>query len=95
VACNIFSVIPHCVNVEGSYSLVRDVIGWTQSETTGETLCENVIVRQCARADNGILAGAVPSSNTTNTEDDSEVKKEVEESNLRRPAKVYNIFEIW
>jgi hypothetical protein len=74
--------------VEGSYSLVRDVIGWTQSETTGETLCENVIVRQCAQANNGILAGTVPTLDTTNTEDDSEVKKEVEESNLCRMAKV-------
>jgi aerobic-type carbon monoxide dehydrogenase small subunit (CoxS/CutS family) len=74
--------------VEGSYSLVRDVIGWTQSETTGETLCENVIVRQCAWANNGILAAAVPALDTTNTEDDSEVKKEVEEYNLCNMAKV-------
>ena len=57
VACDIFSTIPHGVGVEASFSLGRDVIGWRQSKTTGETICENVIVRQFARANNGILAG--------------------------------------
>jgi len=57
VAHDIFSIIPHGVGVEASFSLGRDVIGWRQSKTTGETICENVIVRQFARANNGILAG--------------------------------------
>jgi hypothetical protein len=54
---DIFSIIPHGVGVEASYSLARDVIGWRQSKTTGETLRETVVVRQFARANNGILAG--------------------------------------
>jgi len=48
VARNIFSIIPHGVGVEASFSLGRDVIGWRQSKTTGETLCKNVVVRQSA-----------------------------------------------
>jgi hypothetical protein len=46
VACNILSIIPHGVTVEASFSHVRDVIGWRQSKTTGETLHEKVVVRQ-------------------------------------------------
>jgi len=57
VASDIFSIIPHGVGVEASFSLGRDVIGWRQSKTTGEILWEKVVVRQYARANNGILAG--------------------------------------
>ena len=46
VARDVFSIITHGVAVEASFSLVRDVIGWRQSKTTGETLREKVIVRQ-------------------------------------------------
>jgi hypothetical protein len=60
VARDIFSIIPHGVGVEASFSLGRDVIGWRQSITTGETLREKVIVRQFAQANNGILAGTDP-----------------------------------
>ena len=28
VACDIFSIVPHGVGVEASFSLWRDVIGW-------------------------------------------------------------------
>jgi len=48
VAPNIFSLIPHCVGVEASFSLGLDVIGWRQSKSTGETLREKVVVRQFA-----------------------------------------------
>jgi len=48
VARDIFSIIPHGVGVVASFSLGRDVIGWRQSKTTGETLREKVIVRQFA-----------------------------------------------
>jgi len=41
----IFSIIPHGVGVEASFSLGRDVIGWRQSNTTGKTLREKVVVR--------------------------------------------------
>jgi hypothetical protein len=48
VARDIFSIILHGVGVEASISHGRDVIGWRQSKTTGETLREKVIVRQFA-----------------------------------------------
>jgi len=56
MARDIFSIIPRGVGVEASFSLGRDVIGWRQSKTTGETLREKVIVRQFARANNGTMA---------------------------------------
>jgi len=56
--------------VEASFSLGQDVIGWRQSKTTDETLCENVVVRQFAPANNGILAGTDPELDTTNTDND-------------------------
>jgi hypothetical protein len=76
VARDIFSIIPHGVRVEASVTLGRDVIGWRQSKTTGETLCEKVIVRQFAWANHGILAGTDPELDTMNTDNDSEMKKE-------------------
>jgi len=95
VARDIFSIIPHGVGVEASFSLGRDVIGWRQSKTTGETLREKVVVRQIARANNGILAGTDPELDTTNTENDSEMKKEAEERKLHRMAKVHDFLEMW
>jgi len=95
VARDIFSIIPHGVEVEASFSLCRDVIGWRQSKTTGETLHEKVVVRQFARADNGILAGTDPELDIMNTENDSEMKKEAEERKLHRMAKVQDFFEMW
>jgi len=95
VARDIFSIIPHGVGVEASFSLGRDVIGWRQSKTTDETLCEKVIVRQFARANNGILAGTDPELDTTNTGKDSEMKQEAEERKLHRMAKVHDFLEMW
>jgi len=95
VARDIFSIIPHGVRVEASFSLGRDVIGWRQAKTTGETLCEKVVVRRFARANNGILAGTDPELDTTNTENDSEMKKEAEESKLHSMAKVHDFLEMW
>jgi len=95
VARDIFSIIPHGVGVEASFSLGRDVIGWRQSKTTGETLREKVMVRQFARANNGILAGTDPEFDTTNTENDSEMKKEAEERKLHTMAKVHHFLEMW
>jgi len=95
VARDIFSIIPYGVGVEVTFSLNQDVIGWRQSKTTGETLREIVIVRQSARANNGILAGTDPELDTTNTENDSEMKKEAEERKLHRMAKVHDFLEMW
>ena len=38
MACDVFSVIPHGVGVEASFSLGRDVLGWRQCRTSGDTL---------------------------------------------------------
>jgi len=84
VACDIFSIIPHGVGVEASFSLRRDVIGWRQSKIKEETLREKVVVRQFARANNGILAGTDPELDNVNTENNSEMKKEAEERKLHR-----------
>jgi hypothetical protein len=48
VARDIFSIIPHDVVVEASFSFGRDVIGWRQSKTTGKTIRKQVVVRQFA-----------------------------------------------
>jgi len=94
-ARDIFSIIPHGVGVEASFSLGGDVIGWRQSKTTGETIREKVVVRQFARANNGILAGTEPELDTMNTESDSDMMKEAEERTLHRMAKVHNLLEMW
>jgi len=60
VAQDIFSIIPDGVRVEGSVSLGWDVIGWIQWNTTGETVCQEVGVRQFAWANTGILVGNDP-----------------------------------
>ena len=95
VAGDILSIIRHGVGVEASFSLGRDVIDWRQLITTGETHPENNILRQFARANDRILAGGDPALDTTNTESDSEKKKEAEESKLPRMAKVHDFLEMW
>ena len=95
VAPDIFSIIPHGVGVEASFSLGRDVIGWRQSKTTGEMLCEEVILRQFPPPNNGILAGTAPELDTMKTENNSEMKKEAEERKLHRMAKVHHFLEMW
>jgi hypothetical protein len=57
---DIISIIPHVVGVEASFSLGLHVISWRQSKTIRKTLHEKVIVRQVARANNGILARTDP-----------------------------------
>jgi hypothetical protein len=90
VSRNIFSIIPHGVGVEASFSLAGDVIGWRQSKSTGDTLRERVVVRQFARANHGILSGTDQELDNANTENDSEMKKVAEERNLHRMAKVHD-----
>jgi len=94
VAPGIFSIIPHGVRVEARFSLGRDIIGWRQSKTTGETLWENIIVMQFARANKGKLAGHYSVLNTNDTENDLELKKEMQETKLHRISKVHNIVEM-
>jgi len=95
VARDIFSVIPHSIRVEASLSLFRDVIGWRQSNTTGETLREEVVVRQFAQANNGSLACADPEFDTMNAENDSDMENEAEERTLHRMANVHDFSEMW
>ena len=74
--------------MEASFSRGRDVIGWKQSKPSGDSVCEKVIVRQFARANN-------PVSHTTNTEYNSEINTEAEESKLHRMGKVHDFLEMW
>jgi hypothetical protein len=90
-----FSIIPHGVGGEASFSHVRDVISWRQSKTTGETFRTKVVVTQLARAINGILAGTDPVFDKANTANKSEMKQEAEEMKLHRMAKVHNFLEMW
>jgi len=92
---DIFSIIPHGVGVEASFPLGREIIGWRQSKTTGGTLHEKVVVRLFARANNRILAGTNPEFDTTNTSNNSEMKKEAEERMLHRMTMVHNFLKMW
>jgi hypothetical protein len=81
--------------VEASCSLGRDGFGWRQSKTTGETLHEKVVVQQFPPANNWMLTGTAPEWDTMNTNNDLEMKKEVEEMILHRMAKVKYFLEMW
>jgi len=89
------SIIPHGVGVEASFSLGRDVIGWGLPKTTGETLRKKVVVRKFARANNRIFAGTDPELDSTNTENDSEMKKEAKENKLHRMGEVHDFSDMW
>ena len=54
-----------------------------------------VIVRLCARGNNGILGSNYPALDTNDTENDLELKKEVEERKLHRMAMVHRFLEMW
>jgi len=95
VASDILSIIPHGVGVDASFSVGRDVIGWRDSKTTGETLREKVVVRQYARANNGILAADDPVLDRSETDNDLELTREAEDRKLHRMAKVHDFLEMW
>jgi len=65
---------------------------WRQSKTTRKSLRKKFIATQFARANNGIFAGADPSLDPMNTENDSEMKKEAEERKLHRMAKAHHFW---
>jgi len=87
--------MPDVVGVEASSSLGRDVIGSRQSKFTGKTLCDQVSVRQFGQAHNGSLAGDNPISDPTSTDNDMEMKREEEQQNFHRMAKVHEFLEMW
>jgi hypothetical protein len=95
VARVIFSIASHGVGVDASFSLWQDVIGWRQSNTTGETIRETVVVRQFARANSGLLAGDDPVSDPDSTDNDMEIKRKAEEKKMHRMAKVHDCLEMW
>jgi len=92
MACGIFCIVQHRVRVEASLSLAQGVIGWRQSETTGKARCEKVIVRQFAQANHEILAGNYPALDSTNSENNSEIKREVEDRTLDRMAMIHDLW---
>jgi hypothetical protein len=92
---NTFSIIPHRIGLEASFSPERDVIGWRQSKTAGKTLHNEVVVRQFALANNRIQAGADPELKTKNTENHSEIQKEAEERKLHRITMVDDFMVMW
>jgi len=89
---DIFCFTPPGVILECSLSLGRDVFCIRQSNTAGKTFREKAIVRQFAQPNNSIFAGDDPVLDTTKTENDSEMRKEVEETKLFRMAKVTTTF---
>ena len=95
MARDIFSIIPNGVGLEASVSCGREVIGWRQSKTSGETLREEVLLRQFAQANNGILAGDDPVLDSSSTDNNMEMKREVEEKKLHPMAKVHDLLELW
>jgi len=69
---------------------------WLEAvKSPGETLRKIVIVKQFAWANNGILAGDDLALDTTNADNDSEMKKEVEERQSHRMAMVHDFLEMW
>jgi len=81
VAHGTFAIVLQVVGVEESFSLGRDVIGWRQSKTTGETHQEKVIFRYFAQAYKSILAGGDTALNTKETERNLDLNKQVEGKN--------------
>jgi hypothetical protein len=55
---------------------------------------KHLAVRQFARVNTGILAGTDPELDTMNTENNSQMIKEVEERKLHRMAKVHDFLEM-
>jgi hypothetical protein len=95
VAGDIYSIIPYGVRVEASISLGRHVIGWRQTKTTGETLQEKVIVRQCVGACISIVVCDHVALNTRNSQNPLEMLKEVEKRKLYISANVHDFWEMW
>jgi len=81
--------------VETKFSIGRDVIDWRQSKTTGKTLLEKVIVCLIAPANNRIFGVDDPALDRMNTDNDSEIKKQVEDRKLPPMAQVLDFLEMW
>jgi len=95
VGRNIFSILPHGVGVEASFSLAWAVTGWRQSKSTCETLREKVGVRKFPWAKNGFLAGECPALDISEGENYLELKIAAEQRQLHRMALVHDFLEMW
>jgi hypothetical protein len=95
VARDIFSIIPHGVRVEASFWLGRDVLGWTQSKTTGETFPDKLVLRLFSGTNSGLLAGDNPVLDTDSTDNDMAMKREAEEKKLHGMAQIHDFLEMW
>jgi len=95
VAGDIFPIIPHGVGPQARLSLGLVVIGWRQCNITGRTLRGNVILREFAQVNNGILVGDDQGFDTMNTENDSEIQTLAEQRQLLRVAKVHDLLAMW
>jgi hypothetical protein len=65
------------------------------ANATCKTLCKHGVERQYAQANNRILAGTNPVLNTTEVENDIELKRKAEERIFHTIAKVYDFLEMW
>jgi hypothetical protein len=90
MAGDIFSVIPHGVEMEVSLSIQQDVNSWRQSKTTVNTLCGAVVVMRCAGAKNVILVGSNLVLDATEPENNIELSGAVELRVLHRMVNVHD-----
>jgi len=86
VARNIFWIIPYRVTVDASFSPGQDVTGCRQQKTASRTLDKKEVVMQFARANSTIVSGADPALDTMNTENHSEMKRQIVVSTFLRMA---------
>lgn len=78
-ARNKFSILPLDVGVAGSVLHGRDDIILRLSTTTGETLCQKVMVKKLTSADNRILVGDTTILNTMESETINQLFRDMEE----------------
>jgi len=95
VARDIFSIIPHGVGVEDSFSLARDVTWVEAVKNHRRDPSQNVVVRLFSQVSNGLLAGEDPVLDPSSIENDMEMKREAEEKKFHWTAKVHDFLEIW
>jgi len=72
---DIFSILPHGVAVEASICIGWDLLGWSQSTTTGGTLREEVDLKPFVSGNNGSLAETDPEMHTMYTKNETQMKK--------------------
>jgi len=92
MARDIFSVMPHGVGVEASFSLGRDIISWRQSRTKGSTLQQKVVVRQWARSNDGLLPEEAIQSAGSDVNNEEKQKQEDQKLNQLASVRDFLVF---